>query len=1080
MKLTHFSLGRLLVATAAILVFGGSTLFAQVTVIHNASGGLTDIRASSALAPIVIAGPVNRLAAPGQNAAFSVLVTGTAPLSYQWSFNNNIVAGATGDSLLVTNLTLSDLGAYQVLVANAFGSVTSSGARLDLDADGDGLPDSWEITYFGSITNQAGAFDKDHDGTDNLTEYLDGTNPTNALSLLPRLTVVSYRCLVSVNPLLETYTNGQPVTLTAFPDAGQTFISWSGATNSTSNVVTILMTSNKTVIAQAGLPLAESLDVTNRVVTGGDIAWFGESSDTHDGVAAARSGRMTSNSQTSWVQITNVMSGEGTITFWWKVDSQAYHDYLKFLINGVLKPGQISGFANWNQKTYYLTSGVSVLRWEYTKDSSDGYMSDAIPLTTPADAAWVDQVVFEVYVDPLRDTDGDGLPDLWEYRYFYSLNQTAAGDPDNDGISNLDEYLDGTDPTSNSSQKPRLTLLSEGAGTVSANPNKPKYNYGEMVTNSAVPAISNFFVMWTGSIFDTNTITKVTMSGSKMIKGVFGFALDLALDGSGLAWTRGGAAGWYGQTNVSHDGVDAAQSAPIYSGQESWMETTVIGPGCLSFWWKVSCLLNANSLRLNLNGVEQSYRISGDVDWQPQFYYFGPGTNTFRWRFVRNNYSTNFTDAGWVDQVTFTPGDIAPAILSQPSNQTVLQGSNVTLTSFAVGTPTLMYEWLRNGTVISPASTNGSYTITNISPAQGGSGYSVRVSNAASATNGVPFAITVLPVPPVNDDFSNRISMVGLSNSVSGYNFGATRETGEPSHAGSGGSRSVWWSWVAPQSGMFRLHASSQGISSLLLAVYTGGAVNALTPVASVVSYGNYSNGTYYAEAEVLFSGVTNTAYALAVDTGSGGAGWIQLALSYVPPPPNDLFANRILLQGTSVAGSGYNIGATAESGEPDHAGFGGPSNSVWWAWSPPHSGTARLNAQGTTFSPAIAVYSGSSVTSLSPVASGFFSTQIDFAAVSGVSYAIAFDGYFGGMGNIQFTLGMLTPVINLPVFVPGSAVQMTFTGLPGATYVLETSTDLTAWLPVSTNTPPPSGTMTLTNYPPTNDRARFYRIMVQ
>src|SRR5688500_16359916 len=131
MKLTHFTLGRLVVAMAAIGVFGASTLPAQVTVTHNASGGLANIQTSSAMAPLVIAGPGNRLASIGQNAAFSVLSTGTTPLSYQWSFNSNIVAGATGDSLLVTNLTLSNFGAYQVVVANAFGSATSAVARLD-------------------------------------------------------------------------------------------------------------------------------------------------------------------------------------------------------------------------------------------------------------------------------------------------------------------------------------------------------------------------------------------------------------------------------------------------------------------------------------------------------------------------------------------------------------------------------------------------------------------------------------------------------------------------------------------------------------------------------------------------------------------------------------------------------------------------------------------------------------------------------------------------------------------------------------------------------------------------------------
>ena len=45
------------------------------------------------------------------------------------------------------------------------------------------------------------------------------------------------------------------------------------------------------------------------------------------------------------------------------------------------------------------------------------------------------------------DTDNDGLPDSWENNYFGGLSQTASGDYDGDGYSNLEEYNDGTDPT---------------------------------------------------------------------------------------------------------------------------------------------------------------------------------------------------------------------------------------------------------------------------------------------------------------------------------------------------------------------------------------------------------------------------------------------------------------------------------------------------------------------------------------------------------------------------------------------------------------------------------------------------------
>jgi hypothetical protein len=45
------------------------------------------------------------------------------------------------------------------------------------------------------------------------------------------------------------------------------------------------------------------------------------------------------------------------------------------------------------------------------------------------------------------DSDGDGLPDVWERTYFPDLDQSGSGDYDNDGHTNLEEYNAGTDPT---------------------------------------------------------------------------------------------------------------------------------------------------------------------------------------------------------------------------------------------------------------------------------------------------------------------------------------------------------------------------------------------------------------------------------------------------------------------------------------------------------------------------------------------------------------------------------------------------------------------------------------------------------
>lgn len=51
------------------------------------------------------------------------------------------------------------------------------------DADGDGIPDDWEIQYFGGATNALATADPDGDGADNLTEYIAGTDPNNANSV---------------------------------------------------------------------------------------------------------------------------------------------------------------------------------------------------------------------------------------------------------------------------------------------------------------------------------------------------------------------------------------------------------------------------------------------------------------------------------------------------------------------------------------------------------------------------------------------------------------------------------------------------------------------------------------------------------------------------------------------------------------------------------------------------------------------------------------------------------------------------------------------------------------------------------
>jgi len=61
--------------------------------------------------------------------------------------------------------------------------------------------------------------------------------------------------------------------------------------------------------------------------------------------------------------------------------------------------------------------------------------------------------------------------------------------------------------------------------------------------------------------------------------------------------------------------------------------------------------------------------------------------------------------------------------------------------------------------------------------------------------------LKLLAQRPSNDNFLNAILLVGTNLTVNGSNVNATKEAGEPNHAGNSGGKSVWWNWQAPATG---------------------------------------------------------------------------------------------------------------------------------------------------------------------------------------------------------------------------------------------------------------------------------------
>jgi len=283
--------------------------------------------------------------------------------------------------------------------------------------------------------------------------------------------------------------------------------------------------------------------------------------------------------------------------------------------------------------------------------------------------------------------------------------------------------------------------------------------------------------------------------------------------------------------------------------------------------------------------------------------------------------------------------------------------------------------------------------------------YQVKAQARCAANTSVVSAwssaksVTIGPSGPANDAFANAQLLSGSSGTVSGNSVGATKESGEPNHAGNAGGASIWYRWTAPSSGTVQFHTNGSGFDTLL-AAYTGGAVNALSHVASNDDYPGYG-----VRSRIVSKVTSGTIYRIAVDGYGGASGAVTLAWQYVTPPANDDFANARVIGGSQGVTTGSSLNATKQPGEPNHAGRPG-GQSVWFRWTAPSSGTVTMGTWASAFDTVLAVYTGGSLGGLTQVAANDdwngTTSRVSYAASAGVTYRIAVDGYSSYGGSYQ------------------------------------------------------------------------------
>jgi PKD repeat protein len=240
-----------------------------------------------------------------------------------------------------------------------------------------------------------------------------------------------------------------------------------------------------------------------------------------------------------------------------------------------------------------------------------------------------------------------------------------------------------------------------------------------------------------------------------------------------------------------------------------------------------------------------------------------------------------------------------PVITQQPTSQIVQAGATVTL-STEVSNATTYLWYFANAPVT--GGTAASLVISNF-PASAAGVYYLRAANGVgsvqSQTVGVQIQnasqTTGSPTNLCTDKFGDAVDLTGANNterfrpeeetggftlSQSFSTVGATKEEGEPNHAGQPGGASYWYSYTAPGNGTLEFSTAGSTFSSIL-AVYTGPGDSFST----LVNVGAAFTTNYVLQGQpvvVVTNVTTGTKYFIAIDgyLGASGASHLGIVLT--------------------------------------------------------------------------------------------------------------------------------------------------------------------------------------------------------
>ncbi len=328
-------------------------------------------------------------------------------------------------------------------------------------------------------------------------------------------------------------------------------------------------------------------------VVNGYPLWFTQSEESHDGVDALQSGDL---SNSGWAAVQAEVTGPGTLSFWWKVDSEG-PDYLRFKLDGEVQ-NSISGLNRpWSLMTYELPEARTYqLEWIYQKDSS---------VSQGSDAAWLDEVSFGTFnVQPLTIKAPHNASSQ-------IIQVSGAGSWSGKEISDF-AVLESD------------TGVNDGAVVINLPLNEGDWRYTEISVAGKIVLLDQEGALTTNEAVDNPAIRLSPVIGT---------------------------ASWKTEPTGGVEDGSVLRSGQIRDNGISSMETWVYGPGEFSFYWRTDSE-GSDRLSLRVDGTPMGNISGPGRAWAPMTIQLEDGRlYHVEWRYAKDGSIGQGADAGYVDRI---------------------------------------------------------------------------------------------------------------------------------------------------------------------------------------------------------------------------------------------------------------------------------------------------------------------------------------------------------------------------------------------------------------------------------------------